>query len=86
MYLVTKSKWGGNVLAYDTKTSEYVYLRDRKEIWREKGESHLFDYFNYLRATGECIDGEALEECPEFHIFERYSEDCMKTTIKVLRH
>lgn len=85
MYLVTESKRKDNQLGYDKKHGEYVYLRNGEEVWRMKGGTHLWDYFNYLRATHECIDEEALEECPEFHIFERYCEDCMKTTIRVSR-
>ena len=80
MYLVTQGKRKENQLGYDTKTGEYVMLHKGKEIWREKGNTTLLDYFNYLRATGETIDGESMEEMPTFHIFERYCNDCVRLT------
>ena len=78
LYLVTQSKRGRvNQLAYDTKTGEYVCIHKGKEQWREKGDTTLLDYFNYLRATGEFCDGEAMQEMSTYHIYERYSQTCL---------
>lgn len=76
MYLVTQGKGRINQLGFIPKTGEYVYLHKGKEIWREKGDTTLFDYFNYIRATGEFCDGEAMQEMSTYHIYERYSNSC----------
>lgn len=78
LYLVTQSKRGKiNQLAYDQKTGEYVYIHRGVEQWREKGDTSLFDYFNYLRATGEFCDGESMQEMSTFHIYEKYCQCCL---------
>ena len=46
MYLVTEGKRKENQLGYVPKTHEYVYLHHGKEVWREKGDKELLDYFN----------------------------------------
>lgn len=76
--LVTKSKpIYGNVLGYDTKTKEYVYLKFNKEQWREKAiDSKIFHYCNEQRCRGECIDEEDLSKFEEYSIYERYSKCC----------
>lgn len=79
MYLVTQSKRGKiNQLGYDKKTGEYVYFHRGVEQWREKGDTTLLDYFNYLRATGEFIDDEAMLEIPTYHIYKKYSDSCFE--------
>ena len=77
MYLVTQDKRKKNVLAYDSKTSEYVYIHLGREVWREKGNESLLACFNYFRLTGECDDGEAMIEMPTFHILERFYQSCI---------
>lgn len=74
LYLVVKSKsYYGNVLAYNEKTSEYVYLHFGKEIWREKADRGLFDYMNNVRAMDICSD---VHECEKFDIYNKYSKSC----------
>lgn len=74
LYLVTKSKsCYGNVLAYNTKTSEYVYFHFGKEIWREKGSNELFNYFNEVRSDNGCSDEEVING---FSIYQKYSKSC----------
>ena len=75
MYLVTEGKRRENQLGYAPKTQEYVYFHLGKEIWREKGDSGLFDYFNEVRANYGCSDDEELEKYP---IWKKYSDSCFK--------
>lgn len=76
--LVTKSKpYYGNVLGYDTKTKEYVYLKFNKEQWRVPAiDSKLFDYCNTQRCNYECIDEDDMRKLKEYHIYEKYSQSC----------
>ena len=55
MKLVTKGRTRENVLGYDTKTKEYAYLKNGKEVWREKGDMSLLNYFTDLRANYETL-------------------------------
>jgi len=73
MYLVTQGKGRINQLGYIRKTQEYVYLHKGQEIWRQKGDARLFDYFNELRATHSCIDEEVVSK---FEVFKRYEDSC----------
>lgn len=75
MYLVTQGRGRINQLGYAPKTGEYVYLHKGKEIWREKGDKSLLDYFNGLR-VGLCFDEECIAEMPTFPIWEKYNESC----------
>lgn len=76
--LVTKSKpVYGNVLGYDTKTKEYVYLKFSKEQWREPAkDGKLFDYCNQQRCNGECINEEDMAKLNDYPIYQRYSRCC----------
>lgn len=73
MLLVTQGKGRVNQLGYNKKTQEYVYFHKGQEIWREKGDSKLLDYFNELRASGEFSDDEILDTFP---IYVKYSKSC----------
>lgn len=75
MVLVTEGKWKINQLGFETKTSEYVYFHRGQEIWREKGDKGLLNYFNYLRATYSCVDEEKIKRFP---IWIKYEESCNK--------
>ncbi|MCQ2589546.1 MAG: hypothetical protein MJ179_03895 [Treponema sp.] len=75
MLLVTEGRGRINQLGFDKKTSEYVFIHRGKEIWREKGDNSLLDYFNNLRATYSCIDEEAVNKFP---IWNKYVKDCDK--------
>ena len=73
MLLVTEGKGKINQLGFNKKTSEYVYFHKGKEIWREKGDNGLLDYFNNLRATYSCIDEKIVSQYP---IWNRYIKSC----------
>jgi hypothetical protein len=73
MLLVTQGKGRINQLGFDRKTSEYVYFHKGREIWREKGDNGLLDYFNNLRASNSCISE---EEVAKFPIWNRYVKSC----------
>ena len=78
LVLVTKSKpIYGNILGYDTKTKEYVYLKFGKEQWRENAkDSQLLEYCNDRRLAHECIDEDEMAKLKEYPIYERYSKSC----------
>lgn len=78
MLLVTQGKGRINQLGYNKKTQEYVYFHKGQEIWREKGDTSLLDYFNYIRSIGEFCDGETMQEMPTFFIYEKYSASCFE--------
>ena len=82
MYLVCEGKRKENQLGYAPKTQEYVYFHKGVEIWREKGDRSLLDYFNNVRAVGGCTDDEVLNANP---IFVRYSDDCHKFNMQELK-
>ena len=72
LYLVCQSRsCYGNVLGYNLKTSECVYLHFGEEIWREKGDRALFDYMNECRANREPADS---DECEKYAIYNKYSQ------------
>jgi hypothetical protein len=73
MLLVTEGKYKINQLGYNKKTSEYVYFHKGKEIWREKGDDSLLNYFNSLRESYSCINE---EEIAKFPIYKKYEESC----------
>lgn len=74
LYLVCKSKsYYGNVLGYNLKTSEYVYLHFGKEIWREKGDRALFDYMNDCRVNGTCLDDQDILT-DTYPIYKKYCQ------------
>lgn len=73
MLLVTQGKGRINQLGFDKKTSEYVYFHNGKEIWREKGDKGLLDYFSDLRTTNSCISEEKLANN---RIWNKYLESC----------
>jgi len=76
--LVVKSKpVYGNVLGYDTKKKEYVYLKFNKEQWREPAiDSKLFDYCNEQRCNNSFIEPEEIEKLEEYSIYQKYSKSC----------
>ena len=78
MYLVTKGKTRENVLGYDNKTKEYVYLKNGKEVWREKGDMSLLDYFTDLRANYETINETKMKKLPTYNVWEKYCDSCFK--------
>ena len=73
MYLVTEGKRKENQLGYAPKTQEYVYFHEGKEIWREKGEKSLFDYFNEVRAAIRSFEEKDIEANP---IWIKYCQSC----------
>ena len=78
--LVTKSKpVYGNVLAYDTKTKEYVYIHFKNEMWRTKSTcGDLFNYFNTKRINDEFSDDKEIEQLTEYPIYQQYSNSCQQ--------
>ena len=80
--LVMKSKRAyGNVLGYDTKTKEYVYLSFNKEIWRTPSthDGELFEACNARRINGEFLDIDEIRQLKEYPIYEKYSDSCQKS-------
>ncbi len=75
MYLVTEGKRKENQLGYDKKTQEYVYFHHGKEVWREKGDEALLNYFNEVRAGIRVFEDKDIETNP---IWKRYSESCFE--------
>ena len=74
MYLVTQGRGRVNQLGYLARTHEYVYIHKGKEIWREVGDSSLFDYFNEVRG-GRLFEDKEVKDNP---IYQRYSNDCFQ--------
>ncbi len=75
MYLVTKGKRKENQLGYAPKTQEYVYFHYGKEIWREKGDTSLLDYFNEVRANIRMFNDEDIKDNP---IWKKYGDSCLE--------
>ena len=73
MYLVTEGKRKENQLGYAPKTQEYVYFHNGKEIWREKGDKELLDYFNEVRVGIRTFDDKEIENN---YVWKKYCEDC----------
>lgn len=73
MLLVTEGRGKVNQLGFNKKTSEYVYFHKGKEIWREKGDDGLLNYFNSIRSSYSCIDEEQVRKYP---IWNKYEESC----------
>ena len=73
MLLVTQGKGRINQLGYNKRTHEYVYFHKGVEIWREKGNEELLDYFNEIRASFSSIDGEIVSK---YLIWKKYEESC----------
>ena len=73
MYLVTQGKYRINQLGYDKRKGEYVYIHKGVEIWREKGDTQLLDYFNEVRANMRPCNYHELETFP---VWNRYSKSC----------
>ncbi len=73
MKLVTEGKYRVNQLGYNIKTGEYVYFHKGQEIWREKGDRELFDYFNEVRGGCTYFDDKKVENNP---IWKKYVESC----------
>lgn len=76
MYLVTESKTRENQLGYAPKTKEYVHLHHGKEVWREKGDKTLLDYFTDLRYEHKCLDEEEIAKLPTAAIWKKYCAAC----------
>lgn len=77
MLLVTEGKRKENQLGYNKKTQEYVYFHHGKEVWREKGNDSLLNYFNGVRA-GLDFEEVDIMEVPTYEIWNRYCESCME--------
>lgn len=75
MLLVTQGKRKENQLGFNKKTSEYVYFHRGVEIWREKGDRALLDYFNEVRACIHCFNE---EDVIKFPVWNKYIEWCEK--------
>ena len=75
MLLVTEGKRKENQLGYAPKTSEYVYYHYGKEIWREKGDRSLLDYFNEVRAGIRMFNDEDIKDNP---IWQKYDGSCFE--------
>ena len=70
LYEVLKSNRYGNLLAFNIKTSEYVYFHFGEEVWREKADRKLFDVANEMRINNN-LD---LDELGKFEIYKKYSK------------
>lgn len=73
MLLVTEGKRKENQLGYNKKTKEYVYFHKGVEIWREKGDDQLLNYFNEVRANCTFFDEKEVEQNP---VWKKYCESC----------
>lgn len=73
MLLVTEGKRKENQLGYNKKTQEYVYFHHGKEVWREKGDITLFDYFNQVRANIRTFQEDDIKDNP---IWKKYDTSC----------
>lgn len=73
MWLVTEGKNRINQLGYDKNTQEYVYIHKGVEIWREKGDKSLLNYFSNLRASNTCINEKEIEKN---QVWIRYIHSC----------
>lgn len=77
MLLITEGKRKENQLGYNKKTQEYVYIHHGKEVWREKGDDSLLNYFNGVR-VGLDFEEVDIMEMPTYEIWNRYCESCME--------
>lgn len=82
MHLVTRSSYANNALMYDAKSGEYIYFHEGKEIWREQGDSALYDYFTNLRRTRKLIDEKVVDSFP---IYKKYSDSCQKFNLELMK-
>ena len=73
MLLVTEGKRKENQLGYNKKTQEYVYFHHGKEVWREKGDATLLDYFNQVRANVRKFQEDDIKDDP---IWKKYDTSC----------
>ena len=85
MYLVTQGRGRVNQLGYDSKKKEYVYLHKGQEIWREKGDESLLNYFNYIRSNYACFEEEEIEKLSTHSIWEKYDESCHQFELEEYR-
>lgn len=76
MYLVTEGSTRENQLGYAPKTKEYVYLHHGKEVWREKGDKSLLDYFTDLRCSHKSLNEEDIAKLPTAAIWNKYCKSC----------
>lgn len=77
MYLVTEGKRKENQLGYAPKTQEYVYYHQGKEMWREKGNKSLLEYFNEVRANVRLFNDNDIKDNP---IWKKYEKSCRELT------
>ena len=75
LYLVAQGGYGINTLGYNLKTSEYVYLKNGKEMWREKGDIALFNYCNEKMNQHTSFEEKILNQYP---IWKKYCESNRK--------
>ena len=78
MYLVTQGKRRENQLGYDPKTGEYVCFHHGIEVWREKGDITLLNYFNAIRAGINYLDEDSIEKLPTASIWKKYGDTCLE--------
>ena len=83
MYLVTQSKRKDNQLGYDAKKSEYVYIYKGSEIWRERGDTSLLDYFNDLRNNKKCINESKIARLSTSYIWVKYIQSCNRDLVTI---
>jgi hypothetical protein len=72
MLLVTEGKRKVNQLGYNKKTQEYVYFHKGVEVWREKGDESLLNYFNEVRANFN-FNEEVIKDNP---VWQKYCQSC----------
>lgn len=75
MLLVTEGKRKVNQLGYNKKTQEYVYFHKGVEVWREKGDESLLNYFNEVRADIRMFKDEDIKDNL---IWKKYSDSCFE--------
>ena len=73
MLLVTQGKGRVNQLGYNKKTHEYVYFHKGVEVWREKGDESLLNYFVDIRNGERVAD---FSDALDFPIFNKYCDSC----------
>lgn len=83
MYLVAEGKRRENQLGYDMKKQEYVMYHHGVEMWREKGDVSLLDYFSDLRANYGCIDEDEIAKLSTYPIWEKYCKTCEEEEAKL---
>lgn len=82
MLLVTEGKRKVNQLGYSKRTHEYVYFHNGIEVWREKGNEDLLNYFEEVRAGEHLLKDSDIKDNP---IWKKYGESCQKFELEELK-